>query len=103
TLLARAYQGEIVMLFSERNEAQSRGVRDGGDRHAPIGAMLCHGRGDRVVRARLIPVTVRPAITEQPVDQDARAGTLVAVDHDAGGVRGSGSDRFLRTRAFEAL
>ena len=52
------------------NETQTGRMRDRRNRHAPVGAMLCHRRGDRVVRARLIPVAVGPGLAEQPVDQD---------------------------------
>ena len=78
-------------------------MRDRRDGHAPVGAVLRHRGGDRVVRARLIPVTVRARRAEQAVDQDAGAGALVAVDHDAGGVGERRAHRVLRAQAFEAL
>src|SRR5260370_17063650 len=86
TLLARRHQREIIMLFRHRNEAQPRSLPARRNGHAPVGAMLRHRGCDRVVRARLIPVTVRARVCEQPVDQDARARALVAADHDAGGI-----------------
>ena len=91
------------MLFGERNEAQSRRVRDRRDRHAPIGAMLRYRRGDRIVRARLIPVAVGPGLAEQPVDQDAGAGALVAVDHDAGGISQCGAHCGFGAQPLETL
>src|SRR5258706_11069318 len=68
-------------------------MRDRRDGHAPVGAMLRYRRRDRVMRARLIPVAVRTGVSEQPVDQDARARALVAVDHDAAGVGERGPHR----------
>ena len=102
-LLARGHQREIIMLFRQRNEAEARGMRHRRDGHAPVGAMLRHGGGDRVVRLRLIPVAVGTRIAEQPVDQDARAGALVAVDHDAGGIGERRAHRILRVQAFETF
>src|SRR6202023_4052830 len=84
-VFARRHQREIIMLFRQRNEAEAGGVGDRGDGHAPIGAMLRHGGGHRVMRTRLVPVAVGARSAEQPADQDPRARPLVAVDHDAGG------------------
>ena len=80
TLLSRRHQREIIMLFRERNETEFRRMRDRRNRHTPVGAMLRYGSRDRIMRARLIPVTVRPVIAEQAVDQDPRARPLVAVE-----------------------
>ena len=49
TLLASRHQRKIIMLFRERNEAKSGGVRDGRNGHTPVGTILRHRRGDRVV------------------------------------------------------
>src|SRR5712672_201471 len=69
-LFARRHQREIIILFGKRDEAEAGGVGDRRDGHAPIGAMLRHGRGHRVMRTRLIPVAVGARISEQPADQD---------------------------------
>src|SRR3954471_11871899 len=103
TLLARRHQREIIMLFRERNETEPDRIGDRRNGHAPVGAVLCDGRGHRVVRAWLVPIAVRARTGEQPVDQDARAGALVAVDHDAGGISERRDDSVLRAVAFETL
>ena len=101
--LARGDQREIIMLFRQRNESKSRGMRDRRDGHAPIGAVLRHGGGDRVVGLRLVPVAIRSDVAEQPIDQDARAGALVAVDHDAGGIAECRAHGVLRAQSLETL
>src|SRR6266478_7598067 len=95
-LFARRHQREIIVLFGQRNEAEAGGGGDRGDGHAPIGAMLRHGGGHRVMRTRLVPVAVGTGISEQAADQDPRARALVAVDHDAGGVGERRAHRVLR-------
>src|SRR5450631_2086825 len=62
---ARGYQREIVMFFGKGNEAEAGGVGDRSDGHAPIGAMLRHGGGHRVMRTRLVPVAVGTRGSEQ--------------------------------------
>src|SRR6266852_3928304 len=78
-------------------------MRDRRNRHAPVGTVLRHGGGNRIVRARLVPVAVGPRLAEQTVDQDARTGALVAVDHDAGGIGERRLHGLPRGLAFEAL
>src|SRR4051812_40404794 len=58
SLLARRHQRKIIMLVGKGNETQVRRMGHRRDGHAPVGAMLRHGCGDRVMRARLIPVAV---------------------------------------------
>src|SRR6266571_103652 len=70
----------------------SLSVRPAEIRPAPV------RRGHRIMRARLIPVTVGSHAAEQPVDQDAGAGALVAVDHDAGGIGERGAHRLFGTQ-----
>ena len=67
------------MLFRERNETEADSMGDRRNGHAPVGAVLRDSRSHGIVRARLVPVTFRARTAEQPVDQDARAGALVAV------------------------
>src|SRR6478735_11909352 len=102
-LLAGCDQREVVMFLRERNETETDRMSDRGNGHAPVGAVLCDGRGYRVVRAWLVPIAFRARTTEQPVDQDARAGALIAVDHDAGGISERRDDGVLRAVAFETL
>src|SRR4030088_3111981 len=54
-LFARRHHREIIILFGKRDEAEAGGVGDRRDGHAPIGAMLRHGRGHRVMRKPLDP------------------------------------------------
>src|SRR3954465_935789 len=103
TLLARRHQREVIMFLRERNEAEADRMGDRRNGHAPVDAVLCDRRGHRVVRAWLVPVAFRARATEQPLDQDARAGALVAVDHDAGGISERRDDGVLRAVAFETL
>ncbi len=63
-VLARPYQREIIVLFGERNETQPGRMRDRRNRHAPVGAMLGDGGSHRIMRARLIPVAVRPVVAK---------------------------------------
>src|SRR4051812_45654490 len=91
------------MFLRERNETEANRIGDRRNGHAPVGAVLCDGRGHRVVRAWLVPIAFRAHTTEQPVDQDARAGALVAVDHDAGGISERRDDGVLRAVTFETL
>src|SRR5215475_13031196 len=100
-LLARLNKREIIMLFGQRNETEAGCMGDRRDRHAPVGAMLRYSRRDRIMRAWLIPIAVRPRIAEQPVDQNAGARALVAVDHDAGGIGERCANRLLCVSAFE--
>ena len=72
-MLARGDQRKIIVLFGKRNKAQLRRMRDRRDGHAPIGATLRHRGCDRIMRARLVPVTLGAFIAEHAVDQDARA------------------------------
>src|ERR1043166_3154004 len=95
-LLARLHQREVIMLLGIGNETQPRCMRDRRNGHAPVGAMLRDGSGHRIVRAGLVPVAVRSDAIEQAVDQDARAGPPIAVDHDAGGVSECGAHGAFR-------
>ncbi len=72
---------EIVVLRRDRQEAEPVHPRHRLDRDAPVGAALRDRRGDGVVRLRLVGVAGRPLAVEQRVDQHARAGAGVAVDH----------------------
>src|SRR3954462_9035204 len=103
TLLARRHQREVIMFLRERNETEADRMGDRRNGHAPVGAVLCDRRGHRVMRAWLVPVAFRARTTKQPVDQDARAGALVAVDHDAGGISERRGNGLLRAMPFEAL
>ena len=74
-------------------ENHSPRARSGGSRgrraarpirsRSPVGAALRHGGGDGVVRARLVAVAGGPRAREQLIDQHARAGAGIAVDHEA--------------------
>src|SRR6266700_2547658 len=103
TLFARYHQREVIMLFRQRNETEADRMGDRRNGHAPVGAVLRDGGRHGVVRTRLVPIAFRARTAEQPVDQDARAGALVAVDHDAGGIGERGGDGLLRAQAFKAL
>src|SRR3954447_18060044 len=80
--LAAAFDDEeIVGLGRERQERQPVETCDRLDGDAPIGTALRNRGGHGVVRARLVAVTGRPRPAEQLVDEDARAGAGIAIDH----------------------
>src|SRR5260370_7306000 len=60
------------------------------DLNSRIGAALRDRGCDCVMGARLIAVAGRPRTLEQPIDEHARAGTDVTIDHEAAGI-GEGS------------
>ena len=95
-------QQEIVVLGRDRQEAEPVELRHRLDRDAPIGAALRDRGGDRVVRARLVGVAGRPRAREQLVDQHARAGAGIAVDHQAVRIGERGLERVRGAAAFEA-
>ena len=101
-LAAALDQQEIVVLGRDRQEAEPIEPRDRLDRDAPVGAALRHRGGDRVVRARLVAVAGRPRAGEQLVDQHARAGAGIAVDHQARRIGERRLDRLGRAAAREA-
>ncbi len=81
---------EIIILVGDRDEPEAERLRHRPDCNAPVGTLLRHRGGDGVVGARLVPVARRLRALEQAVDQRARAGARVAVDHEAlGGSEGS--------------
>src|SRR5947209_20422165 len=70
---------------------------------APVCAHPPNVRGNRIMRARLIPVTVRPCRAEQAIDQNTRAGALIAIDHDTGGIGQRRAHGRLGAQSLEAL
>ena len=95
----------------------ARGSRPAGNRNVPATAAGSRGRracatgsmatpqsarrlrdrgGDRVVRLRLVGVAGRPRAREQLVDQHARAGAGIAVDHQRGRIGERRLERLLR-------
>src|SRR5262249_44457036 len=82
--VAAAFDQEKVVIFRrdrQKTEPVKTGNRLNGD--APIRAALRYRGGDGVVRARLIAVARGPRAVKQPVDEHARSGTGIAVDHQA--------------------
>ena len=77
-------QQKIVVFRRHRQEAEAVKFRHRLDGDAPVGAALRDRCGDRVVRLRLVGVARRPRAFEQFVDQHARAGAGIAVDHQRG-------------------
>ncbi len=96
-------QQEIVVLGHERQEREPVHPRHRLDRHAPVGAALRHRSRDRVVRARLVGVSRAASSPDQLVDQDARAGAGIAVDHEARGIGQRGFHRLFGALSLEAL
>src|SRR5688572_25383698 len=93
---------EVVLLVLQRDEAEAGAPRDRVERDAPVGALLHHGGGDGVVRARLHGVAGRLRVAEQALDERARAAALIAVDHHARWVRHRRGDRLGGVAAIEA-
>src|SRR6185437_12816507 len=65
-------------------------------------AALRHRGGDRIVRARLIAVAGGAPAAEQLVDEYARAGAGIAVDHQAAGIDERSLDRISRAASGKA-
>jgi len=91
------------VFFGEGNKAKIRCARDGCDGHSPIGAFLRHRGRDCIMRSRLVPVPVWASLTEQAVNQDARASPLIAIDHDAGGIGDCRTHSLFGTQTLKTL
>src|SRR5690242_5632058 len=89
----RLKQKKIVMLWRDRQKTEVVEICDRRDRHAPIGTMLGDRGGHRVMRARLMGVTRRLGAAQQTVDEHARAGAGIAVDHQDSALGQSGPQR----------
>ena len=94
-------QEEVIVLRRHRQEAKPIELRDWSDRDAPIGAALRDRGGDGVVRARLIAVARGPCAAKDLIDQNSRAGTGIAVDHQAVLFGKRGLDRLGDATALE--
>ena len=100
-LAARFAEQKIVLLGRDGQKGKPVHPRHRLDGDAPIGAVLRDRCGDRVMRARLVGVAGRPRAAEQAVDQDARAGSGIAVDHQHRGIGERGFQRRVGGAAFE--
>src|SRR5262249_55874533 len=80
---AAFHQEKVVILGRDRQEAGAikKGNRIGGG--APSRAAPAPPGGDGVVRARLVAIARGPRAVKQPVDEHARSGAGIAVDHQA--------------------
>src|SRR5262249_46077672 len=76
-------QEKVVILGRDGREAEAVKTGNRLDGDAPVRAALRHRGGDGVVRARLVAIAGGPRAVEQPVDEHARSGTGIAVDHQA--------------------
>src|SRR5262249_49590473 len=84
-------QEKVVVLGRDRQEAEAIETGNRLDGDAPIRAALRYRGGDSVMRARLIAVARGPRTVEQPVDEHARSGAGIAVDHQAARIAERGS------------
>src|SRR5215472_5349283 len=88
-----AFDQEKVVIFGrDRQEAEAIKTGNRFDGDAPIRAALRHRGGDGVVRARLVAIARGPRAVEQPVDEHARSGAGIAVDHQAARIAERGSE-----------
>src|SRR6516164_1410882 len=99
----RLRHDEIVMLVLHRDEPQPVLARHALDRHAPVGAPLCHCNSDGIVRFGLRPISRRLGAVEQTIRQDAGAAAGIAVDHQTFRSGRCRRDRIFCRTALEAL
>jgi hypothetical protein len=81
---------EVVVLRRDGEKTETVEVGHRRDRDTPIGAMLGNRGGYRVMRTRLIGISGRLGAAQKAIDQRARAGTGIAIDHQNGGIGQSG-------------
>ncbi len=67
----------------------------------PVGTALCDSGGHGVMTAALDGIPGRSTLAQQTVDQNPRAAPLIAVDHQAMGIRADGIDRVAGSTIFE--
>jgi hypothetical protein len=90
------------MLRRDRQKTKTVEIGNRRDRDAPIGAALGDACGHGVMRARLIGIARRLGAAQEAVDQDARAGAGIAIEHQNRGIGQGGAQCGFRAAAREA-